>query len=160
MTKPPKRCTDCKQLLPSGRFYRRAASKDGLMPICIDCTKQYQQGRQTTPGFRAWRRAYNQRPSCRLRQRRLRRWWTYGLTPEAFDGLLQAQEGRCQICRCVLFLEVDRKGRSDAVHVDHEHTSGRVRGLLCSDCNRGLGCFHDREEVLISAAQYIKDRPA
>lgn len=73
----------------------------------------------------------------------------YGLTLEAFDALLQVQNGRCAICR-VAFADVSR-----GAHVDHDHSSGRVRGLLCTHCNRGLGGFRDSPASLAAAISYL-----
>lgn len=54
----------------------------------------------------------------------------YGLEPREFEAMLEAQEGRCALCGR-LFRQTP--------HVDHNHKSGRLRGLLCSRCNIGLG---------------------
>lgn len=74
----------------------------------------------------------------------------YGLTPGAYDELLAAQGGACAICRG------DVAGKSKKYFsVDHDHTSGRVRGLLCEGCNFGLGKFKDSPELLQAAISYL-----
>jgi Recombination endonuclease VII len=75
----------------------------------------------------------------------------YGLTPEAFDVLLQVQSGGCGICKTPL--RCDR-----GTHVDHDHASGRVRGLLCHSCNLALGLLADSPNRLLAAADYLKGR--
>jgi len=78
----------------------------------------------------------------------------YGITAEEADEMLAAQGGTCAIC------EIE-----PAVHVDHDHVSGRVRGMLCFNCNGGLGNFRDDPLFLYAAAEYvayhraIRDRP-
>jgi hypothetical protein len=72
----------------------------------------------------------------------------YGITPEQFDSMLLAQDGRCFICRN------NFKDARDT-HVDHCHKSGKVRSLLCSNCNTGLGQFKDSPEILKKAADYL-----
>ena len=70
----------------------------------------------------------------------------YGITPEDYDHLLLEQKGRCGICRA----DVD-------LVVDHDHTTGRVRGLLCRRCNRTLGQFEDDRELLRRALEWLED---
>jgi hypothetical protein len=74
----------------------------------------------------------------------------YGLTPEQFDALLAAQGGVCGICRGP---PTDVRGFRP--HIDHCHRTGRVRGLLCSRCNHGLGAFGDDPERLRRAIVYL-----
>lgn len=77
----------------------------------------------------------------------------YGLTQEAYEALLQSQDYRCSICR----LPPRGNGLNDKIlQVDHDHADGRVRGLLCGPCNRGLGCFRDSVEHMTKAIDYIQ----
>jgi hypothetical protein len=86
---------------------------------------------------------------------------TYGMTVEQYESMLDEQDGRCAICRS------DRPGgpRTPIFTVDHDHDTGRVRGLLCSSCNRALGLLRDDPEVLRLAIGYLErcrggsDRP-
>lgn len=87
---------------------------------------------------------------CRSEQRKhLRRVSEYGLTFEAFTVMLDAQQGRCAICR----EEFD--GEPD---VDHDHKTRKVRGLLCHHCNTGLGLFRDNVTRLARAIEYLTGR--
>lgn len=70
----------------------------------------------------------------------------YGLTFEQFSAMLDQQEGRCAICR----EEFDEEPM-----VDHDHSTRRVRGLLCKPCNTGLGMFRDRASLLMAAKDYL-----
>ena len=70
----------------------------------------------------------------------------HGLTPAQFAEMLMAQGGRCAICDGVLLLP----------HIDHDHMAGAIRGLLCLNCNTGLGLFRDKPELLTKAARYLK----
>ena len=76
----------------------------------------------------------------------------YGVSPVRYQELLQAQNGRCAICEGL------SKNMDSQLAVDHDHDSGLVRGLLCRDCNAGLGIFRDSADRLIRAAQYIQRR--
>lgn len=77
--------------------------------------------------------------------------YLYGITVEEFDALLAAQDGKCAICGVSEF-----PGRGNRPHVDHCHTTGAVRGILCHFCNLGLGNFRDRPDLLESAAAYLR----
>lgn len=78
----------------------------------------------------------------------------YGMTPDEYDALLTAQNGRCAIC--------DRLPSDNARHgrlyVDHHHASGKVRGLLCDQCNRAIGLLQDSPDVIMAAAAYLLTR--
>lgn len=75
----------------------------------------------------------------------------YGIGLDRFNVMLSEQGGACAICGTTT-----PKGRGNTFHVDHCHTTGRVRSLLCSLCNVGLGHFNDNPERLMKAASYIK----
>lgn len=73
----------------------------------------------------------------------------YGLTPSQYDSILESQGGKCAICK--------RKcSRYKNLSVDHDHSTGSVRGLLCCTCNPALGLFKDSPELLLAASEYIK----
>lgn len=81
----------------------------------------------------------------------------YGLTLEQYRMLEAMATGKCEICQ----KPARRRGnwRADSrLHIDHDHKSGRVRGMLCTDCNRGLGLFGDNPKTLQRAAEYICQR--
>jgi len=75
----------------------------------------------------------------------------YGLTPAAYDVMLADQGGQCAVCGAT-----DPRTQAGVFCVDHCHTTGVVRGLLCSACNSGLGHFSDDPDVLRAAASYIE----
>jgi hypothetical protein len=73
----------------------------------------------------------------------------YGITLAQYNSMLEAQNYTCAIC-----------GNGDEVEgrrlaIDHCHTTGKVRGLLCGKCNRGLGLFYDNQELLSNAIKYL-----
>lgn len=73
----------------------------------------------------------------------------YGMTPEAYDEIVAAQANRCAICG-------DEPSEGKALHIDHDHKSGAVRGLLCGHCNRAIGLFRDNADVIEMAAAYLR----
>lgn len=78
----------------------------------------------------------------------------YGLTPERFEELLILQEHKCAICKTQA-----PGGRVLNWTVDHDHETGEVRGLLCSECNWALGGFKDDPLLLEQALRYLINPP-
>lgn len=77
----------------------------------------------------------------------------YGLSVEKYNELLKQQRGRCAICGVVATRKNTRWG---GLNIDHDHKTGKVRGLLCTACNGGLGFFHDNIEKMLKAIEYLK----
>ena len=73
----------------------------------------------------------------------------YNLLPEHKTAIIEAQKNRCAIC------EYQFGQKIGDMHVDHCHTTGAIRGMLCDRCNRGLGYFRDNPTSLHKAAEYI-----
>lgn len=84
------------------------------------------------------------------------RYRRYGLTEESYLALFSAQGGCCAVCGAALKEKNTPGDRKFNTHIDHCHTSGKVRGLLCSGCNLGLGHFKDDPARLLAAAAYLK----
>jgi hypothetical protein len=82
----------------------------------------------------------------------------YGITLEQFNAIRDSQESKCKICGIYKPLDAGNGGKiGDCLHVDHCHKTGKIRGLLCSNCNVGLGNFQDTPEFLIKASDYLKN---
>lgn len=138
-----KTCTGCRRTLAVSEFQRDSSRKDGYNYRCKECIREYLASRRdkiadTRRRWAAKNRDHQQR-------------WTYGLRAGEYDELLAQQGGGCAIC-----------GRAKSVNgrrlsVDHCHATGRVRGLLCSGCNSGLGFFQDDARLLLVAACYLDD---
>jgi hypothetical protein len=80
------------------------------------------------------------------------KFYHYGITKEERDSLFEKQGGRCPIC-----------GRHQSevpqtFAVDHDHKNGKIRGLLCNSCNRGIGYLQDSVEICVSAAEYLRNK--
>lgn len=80
----------------------------------------------------------------------------YGLSATAFTALLTSVNSQCEICHVDLVIG-SRQGTGLAV--DHSHATGKVRGILCNHCNRGLGMFTDSQGSLASAITYLNKEP-
>lgn len=75
----------------------------------------------------------------------------YGITLDQYDLMLASQEGRCAICR-----SGNPRGNGKHFAVDHCHSTGKVRGLLCAHCNTVLGKMNDNPDTLLRAVEYLK----
>ncbi len=129
-----KRCPSCRRWLSSEAFPRNRSTRDGLATYCKPCHNRI--GRETKQRLYGGTRHYH------LKQR-------YGIGAGDVDELVEAQGGRCAICR-----------ERPAEHVDHDHLTGAVRGILCFNGNGGLGQFRDRVDLLQAAATYLQREPA
>lgn len=105
--------------------------------------------------FRAAQREYRKKYAATEQGKKQRRKETlkhnYGITPEDYDKLLVEQNGLCAICGA------NEPGRGHQhFSVDHDHETGVVRGLLCNNCNRGLGLLGDNIEGIKRALNYLQ----
>lgn len=131
-------CTVCREYKAWSAYHKTRNAFNGHTATCKDCAKSY-------------KRQY--RTSARNRENRFSK---YGLTPAGVLLMLEYQKYACLICRSKLLLGSSRKGNPTSLNIDHDHKTGKVRGLLCQRCNRGLGQFLDDHKLLRQAAQYLE----
>jgi Recombination endonuclease VII/HNH endonuclease len=77
----------------------------------------------------------------------------FGITLAEYCAMLVAQDGKCGICG--LEETATRGGNLKALAVDHDHVTGKIRGLLCQECNQAIGKFRDNRDTLLSAIRYL-----
>ena len=160
-----KRCTKCGLEQPLENFYEAAGTRDGLRGDCKACFRarakaRYPQVRdQAIARSKQWRvdnierfrenqRRMRATPESKRKQREYHLGKKFGLTVEEYDEMLAAQGGVCAIC--------GRPPRDDiSLHVDHDHETGKVRGLTCFRCNNALGDFDDDPKLLEAASAYL-----
>lgn len=97
--------------------------------------------------YRAYRRAYDATPSGRARTKRKDLKRKYGITVEQYEAIKERQGDLCALCGW--------KG-PETLAIDHDHRTGRVRGLLCRSCNVNLGRWGDDVEGLMRVVAYLK----
>ena len=88
-------------------------------------------------------------------------WRVYGLTTEEYEQMLLDQNGLCACCGQPEKRRAGRKKRSENIpllHVDHCHTTGRIRGLLCSACNTALGLLEEDPQRIMALLHYVEER--
>lgn len=149
-------CTKCKLEQSLSEFYKNNQTFDRLTYSCKNCLsigrsergKAYYQKNKNK--IKAQTLAYERNnPEKRLNYRLKSR---YRVSKEQYDLLLIAQNGVCRICN-----QFKTNKNSSRLVLDHCHATGKVRGLLCDNCNKGLGQFADDPELLIKAAEYLKN---
>jgi hypothetical protein len=117
------------------------------------CSKKW---RQNNPGAQAvYQKTYEEKigpDRAKLQRRKKRIKCDYGLTLEQYEEMWIAQGGKCAIC--------GKDSPSRLLCVDHDHETGKVRGLLCVHCNHLLGNARDKIQVLASAIQYLEGHHA
>lgn len=79
----------------------------------------------------------------------------YGISLREYERMFEAQNGKCLICNRTPEQMSSQNIRYKMLNVDHNHTTGTVRGLICSDCNIGISRFHDDVCVLANAIRYL-----
>lgn len=127
-----KRCPDCGEWKSLEDFPRNKNTKDGRHSYCKPC--------HNARGKETYERLYGGTRHYHLKRR-------YGIGADEFDELVRQQGGACAICE-----------RPDPEHVDHNHETGDVRGILCFNCNGGLGHFRDSIDAMLAAAVYLDER--
>ena len=135
-----KTCSKCKRVLPTSAFHRNSRAISGLQAYCRECQGAYDA-------------AHYDRAKGTAKCRWVRFKKEYGLTKEAYLALLTAQDHRCRICGETI--TACSGPRPSFACVDHDHTTGEVRGALCYRCNVGLGGFRDRTDLLKKAIEYL-----
>lgn len=159
-----KTCSTCKRAQSIDAFHDRSDSPDGKSYICRQCVGErnakVRERTATSQEFRDKRAAYSKkyrqayREDMAERQRASKLWINYGITLDEYEALYRAQGGVCKICGGGPEDDPEQ-ARKQWLAVDHCHESGRIRGLLCGNCNVGLGNFRDDPNLLNTAMAYL-----
>ena len=157
-----KKCAKCSETKPAEMFAKDRQKTDGRDAYCRKCRADYQTAwrNRDRDNYRAKARAsrvknsesinakqrveYAKNP-LKWRDYNLR--YLYGITAEQYDEMFKAQQGRCAICG---------KTSKKKLHVDHDHVTKKLRALLCTNHNTGLGLFNDDPDLLRRAIEYIE----
>lgn len=131
-------CTKCKNLTDMNLFVKNKQGKYQKQSWCNPCRSKYY--KENKPRFQHL-----------IRNGMLKR--KYGIDKEGYDNLLKLQNGKCAICGLQ-----EQNHRNKVFNVDHNHKTKKVRGLLCNNCNRGLGHLKDNILFLENALAYLKEK--
>ncbi len=136
-------CTKCGEVKPETEFSResRNTSRNFRRYDCKNCV-------------RARQNAYTSRPEIKDHRTATRRIWnrfnTSGFTSDMYEQRLEEQGNVCAICK------TDTPGGKGQFHADHDHATLKPRGVLCHNCNVGLGNLKDDPVILQAAIDYLK----
>lgn len=137
-----KKCTKCKIEKPFSEFSKHIRNKDGLRFRCKSC--------ESEDAKEAKRKALEaDYLGTRLKERADNLKRMFGMSLDEYEQKAQEQGNVCAICKGTC-----KSGKRLAV--DHDHETGKIRDLLCGNCNGGLGKFQDDPELLIKAAEYLR----
>ena len=137
MSEESKICTKCKVNKPTTHYYIKSKKTGTLRSRCKLCYSNDSAARYRTPEATEARKKV---------WKKYQRFKLYGITPKIYESMVDSQGGRCLICDV----------QSDKLCIDHCHDTGKVRGLLCSSCNAGLGFFRDSVDKLEKAIDYLR----
>lgn len=162
-------CTKCKKEKPKTEFNRHSSCNEGLHTQCKSCCYERsndwaKRNPDKVRGYcKSWEMRNRQRRSTlaaiwrknnKDKHRESVRWAfikrEYGLTRDSFSSLLLSQGGGCAICG------TSNPGGVGSFHVDHNHITGVVRGLLCSNCNVAIGFLSDSASIAMRAMLYLE----
>ena len=130
-------CTKCSTMKPIGEFPKNKRTRDGHQTHCKLCHKKYRDEKT---------------PSQRLLDARNTHYKAkFGIDFEEYLRILRGQGDKCAICGKRM-LDTDR-----LFHVDHNHVTGKIRGILCGNCNLGVGNFQDSPDILRNAITYLQE---
>ena len=159
-------CSKCGVEQPLDQFYRAKGTRDGLRGDCKSCFQARARARyplvreaaiqrsrkwreDNLERFQANQRRMRSTPEFKQRARASHLMRTFGISLEQYDEMLRLQGGGCAICR-------REPSPSISLHVDHDHETGRIRGLLCFRCNNSLGDLEDDPVLLRAALRYVE----
>ncbi len=144
-------CSKCNEVKPEMAYFKYKKSKDGLQVNCKICTyKNLKQWRKKNPDkvkkiaktFRTQNENgyYNSFYKSK-----------YKISFDYYNELVKKQDSKCKICG------IDQSELDRRLAVDHCHETGKVRGLLCGNCNKGIGNLQESVMILESAITYLKE---
>ncbi len=131
-----KRCSVCKKQLPASAYRPQKGKNDGLRTACRGCLREIDTAQRIKEQDK--RRAYSylgKRSKAELK---------------GYSQMFEKQKGACAICGTT----TDPNERSFAI--DHDHVTGKIRGLLCTFCNTAIGLFKDDTALLLNAIDYLE----
>lgn len=135
-----KTCKDCGQTKDLSEFHSHKSCSMGVRPECKDCSN-----------IVAKVRSANYRKAEPIKRKFTVLKNKYGISQEQYEALLKEQDNKCKICGN------PETGSKECLSIDHCHSTGKIRGLLCHLCNVGLGSFKDNIENIEKAIKYLQE---
>jgi hypothetical protein len=147
-------CNSCKIYKSIDQFHKNNKNKNGVSGKCKECTAIYDMDRRGNPIPKKdnYKFKVPQSDPSYMRRKSLKR--DHGITLEEFEEMERNQNYVCAICGN----KESSKGKNTKImnlSVDHCHNTGKIRGLLCTKCNWGIGLIQDNPKLLLNAAKYL-----
>lgn len=150
-------CSTCKENKDTNLFYKNKSNSSGFTSQCKNCADTSSRGSYNKNRKKRLDNSKNWRVNNKDRRKDSHLKRVYGITLEKYNEMLLYQHNLCGICE----QPENAIGGKDKKHIqlsiDHDHKTGRVRGLLCNNCNRGLGLLKENVEYLQNAILYLED---
>ena len=142
ITDTHKQCSSCNEIKVHSEFHKdkKNLRGKGLSYYCKDCANSKS---------RLWNKQNSHTVEYKQSKQNTYFKHKYKFTLEERTQLLRTQNNQCAICG----INLNESGTH--THTDHDHFTGKVRGILCTNCNRGLGHFQDNKEFLMNAIRYL-----
>jgi hypothetical protein len=146
-----KKCSLCKEVKPFSDFYTSKQKNDGYDSWCKKCKLASQRKYLKNPEAWAKRVEFRKKYNLDTKERRkfVRMKHLYGVTFDQYKDLINKQNGLCAICG-------DKLNFVRHATIDHCHKTNDIRGILCINCNSGIGLFKDDPKIIAKAAEYLE----
>lgn len=118
-----KQCRFCLEYKDKEDFSPQRVNKDGLKSYCKPCNNLKNRLFKSSPKFKEYQRKYQIN-------------WRHGISADFYNNKFKEQNGVCELCG-----KLNLRGRDKFLHIDHNHITGKIRGLLCHICNTQLGRY-------------------
>jgi len=153
-----KKCTKCGELKDKSEFSKNKNTKDGLMRWCRVCnyaqTYAWQKNNKERYNANARRREKEVYTTEKRHAKHLKK--MFGITGDEYQEKLNSQSGVCAVCGKEEVVHAKNGKDMKRLAVDHDHNTGEIRGLLCSNCNAAIGYFKDEISIIERAVMYLK----
>ena len=136
-------CKTCKQEKELSEFPVGKGYKEGIRPHCFECRREYE--------VESYHKHKHKRPYDYEADKNRKLQKSFGIGYQEYLQMLEAQQGACAICGTT------DTGKRKAFAVDHCHDTGKIRGLLCGNCNTGIGNLRDNIKLLERAIEYLRN---
>jgi len=143
VTDTHKTCSKCKEFKPFTAFHldKKNPKGKGYAYYCKECANA---------NTRKHHNLHKDNDEYQKKKKNSQVKRTYGIDLTEYTNKLIQQGCKCAICK------IDLPVSGLFTHLDHDHSSGKLRDFLCTNCNRGLGHFQDNKEILMSAIEYLE----
>ena len=147
-----KTCSRCKKAKQTSLFQKDSRALAGLSSKCKECIKERRQKQKEYD--KAYWLKWSGKNIAKLKERdrsyNLKR--KFNMSTDDYQKMLEQQGGRCATC------DKEKSSNGKRLAVDHCHTTGKIRGLLCNECNTSLGLLKENTDILQELINYINSK--